>query len=44
MNPSFGSMVAVFSFVDLPVSRPVLAVATPCSQHMHIKYMFIVQR
>ena len=29
---------------DLPRSRPDLAVPAPHSQHMHIKYMFIVQR
>jgi hypothetical protein len=29
---------------DLPRSRPVLAVPALRSQHMHIKYMFIVQR
>jgi hypothetical protein len=42
MNLNFGSMVA--RLLDLPRSRPVLAVPTRRSQHMHIKYMFIVQR
>jgi len=38
-------MVAVFSApLDLPWSRPVLAVPAPRSQDMRIKYMFIVQR
>ena len=38
-------MIAVFSApLDLPWSRPVLAVPAPRSQDMRIKYMFIVQR
>jgi hypothetical protein len=38
-------MIAVFSApLDLPRSRPVLAVPAPRSQDMRIKYMFIAQR
>jgi hypothetical protein len=38
-------MIAVFSApLDLPWSRPVLAVPTPRSQDMRIKCMFIMQR
>ncbi|MFY9959144.1 hypothetical protein, partial [Bradyrhizobium sp.] len=46
MNPNFGSMVAVFSAPRSSI-RPVTARfggAERRSQHMHIKYMFIVQR
>jgi hypothetical protein len=39
MNPNFGSMVAGFS---APRSS-ILTVPTRRNQHMHIKYMFIVQ-
>src|SRR5262245_32901321 len=38
-------MIAVFlAPLDLPWSRPVLAVPVPRSQDMRIKYMFILQR
>jgi hypothetical protein len=46
MNPNFGSMVAVFSAPRSSI-RPVTArfgAADAAQQHMHIKYMFIVQR
>jgi hypothetical protein len=47
MNPELRADVSGFlgaTFPDLPRSRPVLAVPTPRSHHMHIKYMFSLQR
>jgi hypothetical protein len=42
MNPESGADGS--GFLGSLVPRPVLAVPAPRIQHMHIKYMFIVQR